>query len=345
MKITTFDYISCPKCKSDKLLLAKHEENGEDVISGFITCSLCKSVYEISEGIPLMVVPVSNDAGHEKVREANISYHDKIARKYDGSAGEAFQENTYFQERLYRLMLGFAARSGNDLLLDVGCGTGKVMKQAEKVFKSVIGVDISLGMLKIARDRGYEVVLADSMYLPFKDGVFNTVSLFAVLHHIYDYSAIFSEIGRVTKTKGILYTDWDPNKVDVYVLKFKPFRLGMSGIVRLLVEAGHRSMINEIEYEREKIEDKENHSRVLAEYHNMTEAAERGIDFDLIKGALGKVGFLTIKPYYHWHGYSLKTIVQGMDRPIEKLLLKILLSFDNNIERYLENIQIIAVKR
>jgi hypothetical protein len=165
------------------------------------------------------------------------------------------------------------------------------------------------------------------------------------LHHIYDYSAIFTDISRVIKNGGVLYTDWDPNKVDVFYIKLRPLTFSITAIVRTLAGSVHRKMIDEEEYEREKLDDQDCDVRKLAEYHNMGIATERGIDFDLMKKILSQDGFINIEPHYHWHGYSLKQIVEGPNRMPEKLLLNTISKFNKGIDRYLENIQITAIKK
>lgn len=45
------DIICCPTCKADLTLSVDSEENDE-VLSGNLTCSKCKKVYSIKDGIP-----------------------------------------------------------------------------------------------------------------------------------------------------------------------------------------------------------------------------------------------------------------------------------------------------
>jgi ubiquinone/menaquinone biosynthesis C-methylase UbiE len=58
------------------------------------------------------------------------------------------------------------------VLVDVGCGTGTFLKQAEKIYEYAIGIDLSTKMLRIARERGTpntDYVLASSSSLPLRD--------------------------------------------------------------------------------------------------------------------------------------------------------------------------------
>ncbi|MCS7110084.1 MAG: class I SAM-dependent methyltransferase [Candidatus Caldarchaeum sp.] len=74
-------------------------------------------------------------------------------------------------------------------LLDVGCGTGlfKVFLRGAGVGCEYVGVDVSAGMLRKARERLDEsthLVQADAHRLPFRDKAFSMVFAFTVVHHL-----------------------------------------------------------------------------------------------------------------------------------------------------------------
>ena len=106
------------------------------------------------------------------------------------------------------------------VLLDLGCGTGRnTIYFASKGLK-VISVDISLKMLKIAREEvkrklpwsQVELVQAEVTKLPFKENIFDFIVAVAVIHHIpYREMRIkmLKEARRVLKKNGIIYvTAW-----------------------------------------------------------------------------------------------------------------------------------------
>lgn len=49
---------------------------------------------------------------------------------------------------------------------------------------TMIGCDRSVELLKICRQRDYEVGLVDGLFLPYRQGVFDAVICIAVLHHL-----------------------------------------------------------------------------------------------------------------------------------------------------------------
>lgn len=67
------------------------------------------------------------------------------------------------------------------LLLDVGCGNGKYLDNPTTVN---IGCDISLNLLKICKNKGFEVIQCDMQRLPFRTELFDSIICIAALHHI-----------------------------------------------------------------------------------------------------------------------------------------------------------------
>lgn len=89
------------------------------------------------------------------------------------------------------------------ILLDVGCGNGKYFNHNRKIFE--IGCDYSHRLTTICKERGFEVLRSDCLYLPFKDNFFDAVISIAVLHHLSTLERriqAFEEIIRVLKPGG-----------------------------------------------------------------------------------------------------------------------------------------------
>lgn len=56
MKESLMDIICCPIDKSD-LELEIEERDGEEIVSGTLTCTECGEVYPIEDGIPNLLPP------------------------------------------------------------------------------------------------------------------------------------------------------------------------------------------------------------------------------------------------------------------------------------------------
>jgi ubiquinone/menaquinone biosynthesis C-methylase UbiE len=95
------------------------------------------------------------------------------------------------------------------LVLDIGCGTGllnKFLIAHEIPIGTLIGMDLSLGMLHHARRYGFPVLQGDMAHLPFKNSIFDAVVMVTVLRIINeDEGGILSEIYRVLQPHGSLF--------------------------------------------------------------------------------------------------------------------------------------------
>jgi len=96
---------------------------------------------------------------------------------------------------------------GRDVL-EVGCGTGLILARLARLARRAVGVDLSPGMLAVARDRGLDVVEGDATALPFPDASFDAVVSFKVLAHVPDIRAALSEMARVARPGGIVAAEF-----------------------------------------------------------------------------------------------------------------------------------------
>jgi 2-polyprenyl-6-hydroxyphenyl methylase / 3-demethylubiquinone-9 3-methyltransferase len=98
-------------------------------------------------------------------------------------------------------------------VLDAGCGGGLVARTLAEAGATVVGLDRSLGSLRVARNavkgRGgaFHPVRGRLERLPFADGAFDVVVAADVLEHVPDLPAAVGEIARVLAPGGSLAFD------------------------------------------------------------------------------------------------------------------------------------------
>ena len=112
-------------------------------------------------------------------------------------------------------VLGFLAREKR-FILDLACGVGRDTFYLEGRGLAVIGVDASYNGLRVAQrvrlERGAisELITADARHLPFKDGSFEGVYCFGLLHEFTgehreeDVGEVMGEIKRLLCDEGVL---------------------------------------------------------------------------------------------------------------------------------------------
>jgi ubiquinone/menaquinone biosynthesis C-methylase UbiE/uncharacterized protein YbaR (Trm112 family) len=342
MKHSTLEILACPACLAFPLTMNAAGRDNESVKEGSLFCSSCQREYPIIRGIPRLLTDArSLSPEHIEIRDANILYHDAAAETYEHDVEESIHQSPYNQRRMNDVVEGLARRTANGCFLDVGCGTGNLLKFGHRHFRSAVGTDVSVNMLKTAQDRGYEVLQADASCLPFRPEVFNVVSIFSVLHHLFDYERFLAEAARVLRPQGYLYTDWDPQKrveVDPSRLSwqvyqwFKRLTIPLRWIGRRL-SPSRPINLREIRPDLKHLYEK-------AEYRNLAlRGEERGIDYDCLRESLIRSGFINIQPTFHWSGRS------AGDLPVNLRVRLLLMRLQGHtIERAMENLMVIAEK-
>lgn len=113
------------------------------------------------------------------------------------------------------ILVGAAEIGLGDAVLDVGCGTGVVAREALRragAGGSVTGIDLNPGMLATARQLAPEIVWreGDAAALPFEDASFDVVVSQFMLMFVPDRVAALKEMRRVLRPGGRLgLAVWD----------------------------------------------------------------------------------------------------------------------------------------
>lgn len=98
------------------------------------------------------------------------------------------------------------APAGGELILDAGCGTGRNLKHLRPE-SNPVGIDFSLGMLRVARREHPDVPLAIAdleQPLPFSGASFDAVLCALIGEHLSELPGVLREFSRVLKQRGRL---------------------------------------------------------------------------------------------------------------------------------------------
>jgi ubiquinone/menaquinone biosynthesis C-methylase UbiE len=159
----------------------------------------------------------------EHLADTRAYYDDFAARYEDRRDGH---DPGGYHDLLDELEVGFVERFGRGRdVLEVGCGTGLLLRRMAGFARSVRGVDLSPGMLERARARGLEVVEASATDLPFAADSFDVACSFKVLAHVRDIQRALAEMTRVVRPGG-------------YVLAELYNPLSLRGLVKRIGPAG-----------------------------------------------------------------------------------------------------------
>jgi ubiquinone/menaquinone biosynthesis C-methylase UbiE len=128
-------------------------------------------------------------------------------------------ENLSQARKLRELSYSFLNIQEKDIVIDVGCGTGKTVSELSTNCNMVIGIDNSEQMIKIARSRFplCDFRLAQAESLPFEDKTINGYRAERLYQHLPDPSAALSEAYRILSTGGqivLLDQDYDVWAID-----------------------------------------------------------------------------------------------------------------------------------
>lgn len=126
-----------------------------------------------------------------------VAAYDRIADWYAEYAGP---QNTYSQ-RVARTMTRLLPPGTGAPCLDIGCGTGARVPTVRAHGWTPIGVDLSQGQLRHARQL-MPVAVADATALPISGGAFAAAVSVLIHTDLPDYPAVLREVARVLRPGG-----------------------------------------------------------------------------------------------------------------------------------------------
>ena len=154
---------------------------------------------------------VKRAVGAAESRSASRAWWDADADDYQSEHGDflGLVEFRWCPEGLREAEAGLLGELGGARVLEVGCGSASSSRWLAERGARAVGIDISAGMLRHAREgnahSGVSVPLvqASADQLPFRDGGFDIAcSAFGAVPFVADLDAVFAEVARVLRPGG-----------------------------------------------------------------------------------------------------------------------------------------------
>jgi ubiquinone/menaquinone biosynthesis C-methylase UbiE len=184
---------------------------------------------------------LKKDAEDYKI-ESKEKFH-KQAEKYDSG------NNGKHARSLYESVLNKLDELSFNSLLDVGCGTGNLLKLISSKYDiELAGVDLTPKMLNIAKiklEDKADLKIADSEELPFDDNKFDMVICTDSFHHYPHPEKVLAEIKRVLQDNGMLLIADPTAPTPIRQMVNLYFKLSRSGDVKVYPESDIRKLLEQ----------------------------------------------------------------------------------------------------
>ena len=135
------------------------------------------------------------------------SYYDRFSETYERERHHGYHR--LVDELELELVRRYGA--GRDVL-EAGCGTGLLLREAAGFARQAVGLDLSRGMLGAARQRGLRVMQGSLTDVPLPDASVDVVYSMKVLPHVPPIRDAVAELARVVRPGGHLllefYNPW-----------------------------------------------------------------------------------------------------------------------------------------
>lgn len=140
------------------------------------------------------------------------------------------------------------SKTGQDRLLDIGCGNGSFLGIAKNMSYRVIGIDPDPDAIANARQRGFDARVGSLPACRFENSSFDHITLSHVIEHLHDLDRSLCELWRLLRPGGRMWIE-TPNGNGAGLRQFGKYWRGLeqprhlailnpSSICKLLVKHG-----------------------------------------------------------------------------------------------------------
>jgi len=182
-------WLQCPDCGAEDLEVRAGHVQGSRIETGEVCCG-CGARFPIEAGIPRML-PSALRACQSSDEAAVRKCSEMRARDEQAGAYDRMWHLTLFGLAEIPATLASLRLAPGQLLLEAGCGTGRMTREFARRAGRVVAVDFSWGSLLACRRKvvasgaaNVDLVQADICRLPLRSGIFDRVVSCQVLEHI-----------------------------------------------------------------------------------------------------------------------------------------------------------------
>ena len=147
-------------------------------------------------------------------QEKIVSMFDDIAPTYDrANRIMSMGIDKSWRRKACDLSYKFYDKNTIEIIVDIACGTGDMMdfwsscaKKSEITIKKIIGVDPSIGMLDVAKNKypKFEYHIAKATEIPLEDSSSDILSITYGIRNVVQRKEALDEFNRVLKKDGLL---------------------------------------------------------------------------------------------------------------------------------------------
>jgi ArsR family transcriptional regulator len=136
-----------------------------------------------------------------KDTEAITKWYDALSKNYDELYGDE-------QEKKHAKVLQVIGKREFNIIVDVGCGTGKLLELIASRSKLALGIDLSVQMLSKGKQGktslGIQWIRADASHLPLQDRIVDGVTSVSMTESGRVLDEHLSEISRIATEDALL---------------------------------------------------------------------------------------------------------------------------------------------
>ncbi len=233
------EFLICPACRTGPFTIIPFERDDRGLVHGILRCDACRSWYRVEDRLPELLPHDLRDAARGRAFMAR--FHDRWQGWSSGSAPAPVpsdgsrvlkaEQMEFFRTQagryddgitaapfwiaFDRLFLDAIGRAGakRGVLVEVGCGTGRLAPRLAEAFRTLLGFDLSEAMAREAMRRfsacgtlpGRALhFVADADHIPVRGGAADCVLFAGVLSYVAMPAVALAESVRILAEDGVL---------------------------------------------------------------------------------------------------------------------------------------------